>query len=59
MKESKYCSRVIEIEFNKPLVMTMKDHESFNNSSKCWICKKEYDEGKVRVKDHHPGTGKY
>ena len=32
IKGSEYCSKVIETEFNKPLVMTEKDHEGFNNS---------------------------
>ena len=35
IKESGYCSKVIKTEFNKPLVMTEKDHEGFNNSTKC------------------------
>ena len=29
-----YYSKVIETEFRKPLVMTEKDHEDFNNSTK-------------------------
>ena len=39
-KESTCCSEVIETEFNKPLVMTDKDHEDFKSSIKCWICKR-------------------
>ena len=35
-KESTCCSKVIETEFNKPLVMTDKDHEDFKSS----ICKR-------------------
>ena len=30
--------------------MTERDHEDFNNSTKCWICKKAYEEGEVKVK---------
>ena len=40
IRESKYFSKIIETEFNKPLVMSGKDHEDFNNSTKYWICKK-------------------
>ena len=30
--------------------MTERDHEDFNNSTKCWICKKAYEEGEVESK---------
>ena len=39
--------------------MTEKDHEDFNNSTKCWICKKACEGGKVKVKDQDHVTGKY
>ena len=29
------------------------------NSAKCYICKKAYEEGEVKVKDHNPITAKY
>ena len=35
IKESEYCSKVIETEFNQPLVMTEKDCEDFKNCNKC------------------------
>ena len=54
IKESEYCSKVIETQFK-----TEKDHEDFNNSTKCWICRKAYEEGEVKVKDHNHITGKY
>ena len=38
IRESKYFPKIIETEFNKPLVMSGKDHEDFNNSTKYWIC---------------------
>ena len=47
MKESEYCSKVIETEFNKPLIIIKEDHEDFKNSTKCWICKKAYEEDEV------------
>ena len=35
------------------------DHDDFNDYIKCWIFKKEYEEGEVKVKDHNSITGKY
>ena len=58
-KEDERCSKVIETEFNKLLLMTGKDHEDFENSTKCSICKKIYEEGEVKVQDHNHFTGKY
>ena len=59
IKESEYCSKAIEIQFNKPLVMTEKDHYDFNNSTKCWNFKKPYEESEVKVKEHYHVTGKH
>ena len=42
IKESGYCCKVIETEFNKLLVLRQKDYEGFKNSTKCWICKTAY-----------------
>ena len=53
IKESKFCSKVIEEKFSKSLVMTKKDHKDFNNSTKYWVCKKANEEGLVKVKDHN------
>ena len=38
--------------------MTKKNHEDFENSIKCCICKKDYEEGEVKVKDQDHITGK-
>ena len=38
IEETKYCSDLIKKHFNKELVMTKKDNEDFENSTKCWIC---------------------
>ena len=40
IKESEYCCKVTGTKFNKSLVVSEKQHEDFNNSSKCYICKK-------------------
>ena len=58
IKESECCSEVTEPKFNKLPVMNKKDNEDFKNSTKCCICKKEYEEGEVKVKDHDHITGK-
>ena len=39
--------------------MSEKDHDNFNDYIKCWIFKKIYQEGEVKVKDHDYITGKY
>ena len=43
----------------KSLFMTKNIKEGFENSSKYWICKKEYEELKVKVEDDDHITGKY
>ena len=58
IKESECCSEVTEPKFNKLPVMNKKDNEDFKNSTKCCVCKKEYEEGEVKVKDHDHITGK-
>ena len=49
IKESKYCSKVIET----------KRSWRFNNSAKYWNCKKAYGNSEVKVKDHDHFTEKY
>ena len=38
--------------------MNEKDHDDFNDYIKCWICKNQYQEGWVTVKDHNYIIGK-
>ena len=59
IKESIYCSKVIETRFNKPLALSQKDLEDFKDFAKCCICQKAYIKGKVKVKNHNHITGKY
>ena len=59
IKESEYCSKIIESELNKPIVMATKDHDDFENYTKCWISKKENEEGEVKVQVHDHIDGKY
>ena len=57
--ESKYCSDVMNKQFNKELVMTKEDNENFENSTKCWICVNDYFDSDVKVRDHCHITGKH
>ena len=58
IKESKYCGDVKKEHFNKELVITEKDNEDLENSTKCWICD-VYVDGDVNVRDNCHITGKY
>ena len=45
--------------FNKELVITEKDNEDFENSTKCCICDNFYVDGDIKAIDHFHVTGKY
>ena len=59
IEESKYCSEVIEKNFDKELKMTKTDNEDFNNSAKGWICGNTSVNGDLKVRDHCHITGKF
>ena len=60
IEENKYCSDVTKRRFNKELVMTKKDAEHFENSSKCLICDNTYYvDDDVKVGDYCHVIGKY
>ena len=42
---------------NKTLKMTKQDVISFKNCSSCHICRKKFDSGTVKVRDHDHYTG--
>ena len=46
-------------QFIEPFVVTERNNIDFDDSSKCWIFKKENGEGEVKVKDHDHITRKY
>ena len=52
IEESKYSSAVMKKNFSKELVMSKKDNEDFESSTKCWICYNVYIENDVKVRDH-------
>ena len=59
IEDSKYCSDVIKIHFNKKLVMTKEDNEDCKNSFRCWFCDHAYVDNDVKVRDHCHITRKY
>ena len=42
IEERKYFCDLTKKHFNKELVMTKKDNEDFENSTKRWICDNDY-----------------
>ena len=52
IKESKYCTNIMQKYFNKALAMTKKHDEDFENATKCLICDNFYVDGDVKVRDH-------
>ena len=60
LAEVKYCQKVVNDHFSKPLEMTDEDEESFQRAEECHICKEPYIENdNVKVRDHCHVTGKY
>ena len=58
IKETKYCSDVMNKQFNKQLVMTKEDNEDFENSTKCLICDNDYIDHDLKVRYYCRITGK-
>ena len=53
IKESKYCSEVMEKHFNKELAMNKEGSEDFKNSTKCCICDNDYVDNDVKLRDYY------
>ena len=45
--------------FDKELVITKKDIEDFENSTKCWIYDNVYVDSDIKVRDHSHIIGKF
>ena len=41
------------------MIMNEEDKADFETSTNCWICRKDFEEGELRVRDHCHFTGKY
>ena len=59
LEEVKYCKRMVNKEFNKPLRMTKYDEKEFQKAKECHICDKKYTDEDIRVRDHCHITGKF
>ena len=42
MEKSICCTDIMKKHLNKEVVITKKDNEDFENSTKCWICDHVY-----------------
>ena len=59
LEEVEWCRKMTKKHFNKPVRMTKKDQQDFEEADKCHICNKKYSEKDIRVRDHCHITGKY
>ena len=62
MREVKDCRRIVREQFQKQLNMTGENEIDFQNSTKCHICARKFNEdkpSKQKVRDHCHITGQY
>ena len=59
LKEAQYCQKIIATKFKKPLTMTDKDEQHFQEANECHICNQAYTYKDIRVRDHCHVTGSY
>ena len=59
LKEYEYCKNLMKKHFNKSLIMSEKEEEIFQLSSKCWICDKLFNLVDEKVRDHCHIPGKF
>ena len=52
IKQSEYCTNIMKKYFNQELLMTKKDNEDFENSTKSCICDNLYVDCDIKVKSH-------
>ena len=52
IKQSKHCTNIMNKYFNQELLMTKKDNEDFENSTKCCTCDNLYVDCDIKVKSH-------
>ena len=58
-KEHEYCKKIMKKNFNKNLIMSVKEEEQFQLSNTCWIYEKLIDDDDEKVKDHCHVNGKF
>ena len=59
IKDYKYSRKVMNKHFNKNLIMSKEEEHLFQQSNRCWICKKLIDNDEENVRDHCHVTGKF
>ena len=59
LKETKWCKKIAENNFDKPLVITDEEEHAFQMADSCHVCKQPYFKSGKRVRDHCHITGKY
>ena len=59
IRESKYYSDVMKKHVIKELMMIKEDNKNLNNSTKCWLCDRDYVVNNVKVRDNCHITENY
>ena len=59
MREYEYCKNVVKDYFNKNLIISEKEEETFQLANKCGTCDKLFDLVDEKVRDHCHVTGKF
>ena len=59
LDEYEYCRCVFRDDFNKGLVMGVKEEEMFQKTCSCWICGRLFDLVDEKVRDHCHISGKF
>ena len=59
LREYEYCKDIVKRHFNKNLIMSMEEEETFQKACNCWICGKLFDLVDEKVRDHCHITGKF
>ena len=59
LSEMQYCQRIISTKFKKPLNMANEEEQMFKTAIECHICRQQYKQTDIRVRDHCHVTGQY
>ena len=59
LREYEYCRDAMKDYFNKNLIMSVKEEETFQLANKCWICGKLFDLIDEKARDHCHITCKF
>ena len=59
LTEVEECNRIIQTEFNKEVIMSVKDFDNYERAVECHICNGKFTEADKKVLDHCHVTGKF